>query len=111
MDLYRPILEKALFPAFEAVRGRPTVPLLRYLRGSERWSFDALQDLQGGLLRRLIRHAYTHTAYFRRVLDERGLSPGDFAHPDDLRHLPLLDRDLARESFEARQASAPPRWV
>ncbi|HET9625573.1 MAG TPA: hypothetical protein VFP84_29605 [Kofleriaceae bacterium] len=111
MDLYRPILEKALFPAFEAVRGRPTVPLLRYLRGTQRWSFDALQDLQGGLLRRLIRHAYTHTAYFRRVLDERGLSPIDFAHPDDLRHLPLLDRDLARESFEARQASAPPRWV
>ena len=28
MDLYRPLLAKALFPAFEAARGRPTVPLL-----------------------------------------------------------------------------------
>ena len=32
MDLYGPLLAKALFPAFEAARGRPTVPLLRYLR-------------------------------------------------------------------------------
>ncbi len=61
MDLYRPLLEKLLFPAFEAARGRPTVPLLQFLRGSERWSTDALRDLQAGLLRRLIRHAATHT--------------------------------------------------
>jgi phenylacetate-CoA ligase len=111
MDLYRPLLAKALFPAFEAVRGRPTVPLLRYLRGSQYWSFEALQDLQAGLLRRLIRHAYAHTAYFRQLLDERGLHPDDFHHPDDLHKLPLLDRDLVRDSFEARLATAPPRWV
>jgi phenylacetate-CoA ligase len=111
MDLYRPILEKALFPAFEAVRGRPTVPLMRYLRGSEYRSLDELRDLQGGLLRRLIRHAYAHTAYYRELLDARGLDPDDFHEPSDLRHLPLLDRDLVRESFDARCATAPPRWV
>ena len=55
MDLYGPLLAKALFPAFEAVRGRPTVPLLRYLQGTERWSLQALRDLQTGMLRRLLR--------------------------------------------------------
>jgi phenylacetate-CoA ligase len=111
MDLYRPILEKALFPAFEAVRGRPTVPLLHFLRGTQHWSHDALEDLQGGLLRRLIRHAYAHTEYYRQLLDERGLHPSDFRHPSDLRLLPLLDRDLVRDSFDARMATAGPRWV
>jgi phenylacetate-CoA ligase len=111
MDFYRPILEKALFPAFEAARGRPTVPLLRYLRDTETWSADALRDLQAGLLRRLVRHAYAHTAYYRGVLDHRGLHPGDIHDVQDLRHLPLLDRDIVRETLEARTSSAPPHWV
>jgi phenylacetate-CoA ligase len=111
MDLYRPILEKALFPAFEAARGRPTVPLLRYLHGTEHWSPEALHDLQAGLLRRLIRHAYAHTAYYRTLLDDGGLAPDDFHTVSDLERLPLLDRDLVRTTFEARTAAGPPRWV
>jgi phenylacetate-CoA ligase len=110
MDLYRPLLEKVLFPAFETARGRPTVPLLQFLRGSERWSADALRDLQAGLLRRLVRHAATHTAHYRKLLGHRGLVPEDFATVDDLRHLPVLDRELARETLEARTAALP-RWV
>ena len=110
MDLYRPLLEKVLFPAFETVRGRPTVPLLQFLRGSERWSADALRDLQAGLLRRLVRHAATHTTHYRKLLADRGLVPEDFATVDDLRHLPVLDRVAARETLEARTAAVP-RWV
>jgi len=111
MDLYRPILEKALFPAFEAARGRPTVPLLRYLQHTERWSLDALRDLQAGLLRRLIRHAWAHTAYYRTVLEARGLRPEDIQTVEDLGRLPVLDRDLARESLDDRTSTAPPHWV
>jgi len=110
MDLYRPLLEKVLFPAFEAARGRPTVPLLQFLRGSEHWSGDALRDMQSGLLRRLIRHAVNHTPYYRKLLDERGMHPDDFRSVSDLRFLPLLDRDTVRETLEARTALVP-RWV
>ena len=45
------------------------------------------------------------------MLDDRGLRPSDFASPDDLRRLPLLDRDTVRETFEARTALVAPRWV
>src|SRR5690242_21432955 len=102
MDLYGPLLEKALFPAFEAARGRPTVPLLRYLQGTERWSTEALRDLQLGLLRRLVRHAYQHTAHYRDVMDHRALRPEDIESIDDLRELPLLDRDTVRATMDAR---------
>src|SRR3954464_9194508 len=98
MDLYGPLLAKALFPAFETARGRPTVPLLRYLQTTERWSIDAIRDLQSGLLRRLLRHAYQHTAYYREVMDERGVRPEDFGSAADLHSLPLLDRDIVRTS-------------
>jgi len=108
VDLYRPVLAKALFPAFEAARGRPTVPLLRFLRETERWPLERLQDLQAGLLRRLVRHAYRHTAYYRALLDERGLRPEDFTSAADVAKLPLLDRDTVRATIDAPTATAPP---
>ncbi|MBA3391426.1 MAG: phenylacetate--CoA ligase family protein [Deltaproteobacteria bacterium] len=108
LDLYGPLLAKALFPAFEAARGRPTVPLLRHLQKTERRSLESLRDLQVGLLRRLLRHAYLHTSYYREVLDERELHFHDFATLADLQKLPLLDRDTVRLTLDARTASAPP---
>jgi len=108
IDLYRPLLAKVLFPAFEAARKRPTLPLLRRLRDTERWTPGALRDLQIGMFRRLIRHAYRHTAYYRQVLDERGLLPEDFATTDDLAKLPLLERPVLRATIDTRTANAPP---
>ena len=91
MDLYRPVLAKALFPAFEAMRGRPTMPLLRYLQETERWPLERLADLQVGFLRRLMRHAYRHTAHYRALLDERGLRPEDFTSAADVASLDAVD--------------------
>ncbi|MDB4956546.1 MAG: Coenzyme synthetase [Myxococcales bacterium] len=111
MDLYGPLLAKALFPAFEAARGRPTVPLLRYLKTTERWSLEALRDLQIGLLRRLLRHAYTHTTHYREVMDNAGMRPEDIESVEDLHRLPLLDRDTVRATMNDRLAAAPPKFV
>jgi phenylacetate-CoA ligase len=108
IDLYGPLLAKALFPAFEAARGRPTVKLLESLRETERWTPGALRDLQVGMLRRVLRHAYRHTEFYRRMLDERGLAPEDFRAVDDLAKLPLLERPIVRSSIDARTAKVPP---
>lgn len=111
LDFYGPILSKVLFPAFEAARGRPTVPLLRYLETTQHWSHDALVDLQLGLLRRLIRHAYRHTPHYRQVLDERGLHPESIHSLDALNRLPILDRATVVRTLDARTADAPPKVV
>ncbi|HET9990638.1 MAG TPA: hypothetical protein VFQ65_19045 [Kofleriaceae bacterium] len=109
MDLYGPLLAKALFPAFEAVRGRPTVRLLEYLHATERWSVDALRDLQVGFLRRLLRHAYTHTTHYREVMDVAELRPEDIQDVGVLERLPLLDRETTRATHQARIAAAGPK--
>lgn len=110
MDLYRPVLEKLLSPAVEAARGRSVASLRQFLRGSEHWPVDALRDMQDGLLRRLIRHAAAHTPYYRARLADLGIAPEDIATVVDLRRLPLLDRDRARDTLEARTA-ATPAWL
>jgi phenylacetate-CoA ligase len=109
MDLYGPLLAKALFPAFEAMRGRPTVGLLEYLHTTERWSADALRDLQVGFLRRLLRHAYTHTTHYREVMDAVELRPEDIQDVGVLERLPLLDREATRATHDARIAAAGPK--
>jgi phenylacetate-coenzyme A ligase PaaK-like adenylate-forming protein len=109
MDLYGPLLAKALFPAFEAARGRPTVPLLQYLHTTERWSIEALRDLQLGLLRRLLRHAYTHTAHYRDAMDAADLRPEDVTSLAQLERLPLLDKDTVRATMHARTTNVAPQ--
>lgn len=107
-DIYGQLFSKALFPAFEAARGRPTVPLLRYLEETSTWSAPQLHELQVGFLRRLLRHAYHHTGYYRRILDERGLKPESFSSIADIQKLPLLDRPTLRATMADRTADAPP---
>ena len=111
MDLYGRLLHDVLFPGFEAARGRPTVGLLRYLDRTQWASRDELAAIQSGYLRRLIRHAYEHTAHYRQALDAAGLTPADLRRPEDLARLPLLEKEDARASTEARTADAPPRAV
>lgn len=111
MDLYGRALSRVLYPAWERLRGRPTLALLRALEHSQWWSHDELVAHQSRLLQRLIAHAYTHSMHYRRVLDERGLTPADVGTPDDLRRLPILDRDAARASAAARRCHAVPPLV
>lgn len=110
-DLYGTLLAKALFPAFEAARGRPTVPLLRYLEETSHRPAEQLREIQTGLLRRLLRHAYRHTAYYRGVMDERGIRAEDIHSPADLLKLPLLDRPTLRATMLDRTANAPPAGI
>ncbi len=111
MDLYGPLLARGLFPAFEAMRGRPTLPLLRYLQRTEHFSLAQLRDLQLGFLRRLLRHSYQHTAHYREVFEDRGLRPEDIDSVEAHHQLPLLDRDTVRATMDSRLAGAPPHYV
>lgn len=108
MDLYGRVLSTALFPAWERLRGRETHSLGRMLAETQYASAAELADLQSGLLRRLVRHAYRHTPYYRERWDAAGLRPDDLRDVRDLAKLPLLEKADARAHDEARIATAPP---
>lgn len=106
-DPYGAVLGRVLYPSWERLRRRPTFDLLRQLQQSERASLDELTSIRTGYLRRLIRHAYLHTAHYRTSFDEAGLVPGDVETLDDLRKLPLLERAIAQSSVTERTAAWP----
>jgi phenylacetate-CoA ligase len=107
VDLYGKLLGNALYPAWERLRGRPTFRLLAELQRLERASLDELTALRLEHLRRLVRHAYHHTAHYQRAFDAAGCHPSDIRSLDDLRTFPVLDRATAQSTVEERTAAWP----
>jgi phenylacetate-CoA ligase len=55
----------------------------------------ALEQLQRRRIRSLVRHAYDTIPFYRRVMDDQGLRPGDIETADQLSAFPMIDgKDL-----------------
>ena len=107
MDLYQSLFSRVLYPAWESgLRRRPTLQRLRYLEETQWRSRAELEAIQAGGLRRLLTQAYANVPHYRRAFEARGLTPNDIAGAADLGKLPILGREEARDSVEARTATA-----
>jgi phenylacetate-CoA ligase len=107
MDPYGRFFARVLHPAWETgLRRRPTLRHLRYLEETQWRSLDELTAIQSGELRRLLRHAYANVPHYRALFEQAHVSPDDIRDADDLRRLPILERDRARDTVDARTATA-----
>lgn len=109
MDAYGQFFRSVLFPAWETrLRHRPTLQHLAYLERTQWCSADELVAIQLGGLRRLLGHAYENVPFHRRRFDAAGIVPTDIKSLDDLLRLPLLTRQEANASVDARRSTVPP---
>jgi phenylacetate-CoA ligase len=109
MDHYAAFFQSVLHPAWETYfRNRPTLSHLATLRQTQWQSLDELTAFQMCELSALLRHAQENVPYYRDAMGAAGVGAPDFRTPDDIRKLPLLSRDLARDSAQARTALASP---
>jgi phenylacetate-CoA ligase len=69
---------------------------LREITESEGLSKSQLEALQEESLSRLLEHCYAHVPHYREVFRQRGLKPEDIRGIEDLRKLPLLDKETVR---------------
>lgn len=58
---------------------------------------DQVKRLQEAKLARVVRHAYYHVPYYRRLFDEHAIRPEDIRTLDDLRRIPMLSKESVRE--------------
>lgn len=82
------------------VRGRYYFPYLAQLQQSQWHSFDQLQTSQNESLRRFIAYAYAHSPYWRRVFNEHAIAPDSIKSEEDLRRLPVLEKETLRASVD-----------
>ena len=70
MDPYGWIFRNAVYPTWETwVRDRPIPEVQRYLEATQWFTLPQLETIQVGLMRRLLRHAYSHTEHYRAMFD------------------------------------------
>lgn len=98
MSLYSSIMRNTALRFILAREGRgKALGYWRDLEKSQWWDSQRLLDYQWSRLQSLLAHAYKHTAFYRRIMDERGLTPASFKSLDDLKQLPVLTRQMIEE--------------
>jgi phenylacetate-CoA ligase len=63
-----------------------------FLKESEWWDKDRLEEYQLLQLRTLLRHAYEHVPYYTRLFKAQGLTPSAIQDLSDLKNIPYLTR-------------------
>jgi phenylacetate-CoA ligase len=60
---------------------------------------ERMRELQGKRLAGTVKHVYEHVPYYRGIMDEQGIAPGDIGSIDDLTKLPFLSKDALRDQY------------
>ncbi len=85
---------------YEARLGKKFYEMYSFLQEAREWTAAQREEYQFAQLQKLLRHAYQNVPYYRRVFDERGLTPDGIRDFTDLRRLPYLTKQLVRENAE-----------
>ncbi|MBQ6369833.1 MAG: phenylacetate--CoA ligase [Parasporobacterium sp.] len=62
-------------------------------------SYDEIKKIQNEKLVKQVHHVYNNVAYYRNLMDEKGVSPDDIKTVDDIKKLPFLTKADLREAY------------
>lgn len=93
------VLLKGVFPIADSIMGTCAMKWYRQIVKMNQWSSQEITDWQTRRLQILVEHAYSHTRYYREIMDGIGLKPTDIRTLDDIKLLPILERETITERF------------
>lgn len=65
----------------------------------ETMPYEQLRALQNERLLKQVKHVWDNVPYYRKKMEEKGVTPDDIRSIDDLHKLPLLSKDDLREAY------------
>ena len=68
---------------------------------------EQLRELQGERLKAQIRHVYANVPHYRKLMDEKGVTPDDIQSVDDLKKLPFISKADLRECYPDGMRAIP----
>ena len=95
----------SLLPSYRVFR-----KTYKFLKKSQWWSKEQLEEYQLQQLSKLLHHAYENVPYYTKVFDELGLKPEDIQGFNDLQKLPFLTKEIVRENLDDFKAKNYPDW-
>ncbi len=72
-------------------------------------SRDQIRAWQDERLVRQVRHVWEHVPYYRRLMEQKGVEPGDIRSTEDLYKLPFLTKDDLRDAYPYGLLAVPLR--
>lgn len=100
MSLYSVFDRKVLMPLGDKLKGRNLHGEFAEALRTQWLSEGELLALQNAKLQKLIRHCYENVPYYRKVFNERHLSPDDIRTREDLAKLPVLTKQIIKDNFD-----------
>ena len=68
---------------------------------------EKIREIQSERLVNTVQRVYENVAYYRKLMDEKGVAPGDIKSVDDLSKLPFLTKDDLRENYPSGLLAMP----
>jgi phenylacetate-CoA ligase len=79
-----------------------------FLEQSAEFSKAEMDEYREEQLQALIQHSYDTVPYYKQLFSEVGLTPDDIKHPEDLRLLPVLTKEMVRMNKDKMLSSNDP---
>jgi len=83
----------------------------RWLNRTQWLSTADLQTLQLMLLQKLVRHCYNSVPYYRKIMDERGISPEGIKTLEDIKQFPILTKNDVILAGNSIVSTKYPCWL
>ncbi len=78
-----------------------------YQKDIETASYEQIRAWQSERLVKTVNHVYENNKYYRKLRDEKGVTPADIKGVEDLHKLPFLTKDDLREAYPYGLMSKP----
>ena len=78
-----------------------------YQKEIETASYEQIRQWQSERLVKTVKHVYENNTYYRKLMNEKGVTPDDIKCVDDLHKLPFLTKDDLREAYPYGLMSKP----
>jgi phenylacetate-CoA ligase len=72
----------------------------QWLKESDFWPYERLRDYQTRRLREMVDHCYQTVPYYHRLFDSLGVKPQDIRTAEDLKVLPILNKEEVRSNVD-----------
>lgn len=90
------LISEIVYPVADIVNGTSIMETYRFVRTSQWWKREKIQEFQFTKLKRLLHHAYQRVPYYRRLLRNENLYPSDIKRLVDIERIPVLTKDSIR---------------
>jgi phenylacetate-CoA ligase len=73
---------------------------LERLKRMQWWSTEEIRAYQDEQVRKIVKHAYDTTIFYRHWYEEHGVDVSSIQSTSDLKYLPVLTKDIVRNNYE-----------